>query len=151
MNIAWMSILWLIACATRNPQVSVADVEPVQTKLTTRRGHKQIGKFLFFKKMEFFDMKIVLWIQTIINEFNIEWIFLTTWLTTYHNSLPRALYLLEEIFKASLLLIVFTSIKHKKSMNHPTRNRSIKNCIGGKKKKLQTVYPAYNINYFKLL
>lgn len=62
----------------QNPQVSVADVEPVRTKLTTRRGHKQIGKFLFLKKMEFFDVKMVLGIQTIINEFNIEWIFLTT-------------------------------------------------------------------------
>lgn len=62
----------------QNPQVSVADVEPVRTKLKTRRGHKQIGKFLFLKKMEFFDVKMVLGIQTIINEFNIEWIFLTT-------------------------------------------------------------------------
>lgn len=62
----------------QNPQVSVADVEPVRTKLTTRRGHKQIGKFLFLKKMEFFNVKMVLGIQTIINEFNIEWIFLTT-------------------------------------------------------------------------
>lgn len=150
MNIAWMSILWLIACATRNPQVIVADVEPVRTKLTTRRGHKQIVKFLCLKKMEFFDVKMLLGIQTIINEFNIDWIFLTTWLTTYHNSLPLALYLLEEIFKASLLLIVFTSIKHKKSMNHPKRNRSIKN-FNWWKKKLQTIYPAYNINYFELL